>query len=136
MQARGCPFSGAHAHTPPYALSNLQVYVYTRSPVTIAVLELFVKREALLPNLFVGAIRRDSILAALARWGHTGIWVRGREEVEREERDGRREEREGGSVGERTGHRGGQPEFGGMALGPVIGECPRGLDYRVHLEDS
>ncbi|GLI70388.1 hypothetical protein VaNZ11_015169 [Volvox africanus] len=47
--------------------SNYRVYAYTRSPVTIAVLELFVKREALLPNLFVGAIRRDSILAALSR---------------------------------------------------------------------
>ncbi|KAG2428431.1 hypothetical protein HXX76_011551 [Chlamydomonas incerta] len=47
--------------------SNYRVYVYTRSPVTIAVLELFVRREALLPNLFVGAIRRDSTLAALAR---------------------------------------------------------------------
>ncbi|KXZ52981.1 hypothetical protein GPECTOR_8g352 [Gonium pectorale] len=47
--------------------SNYRVYAYTRSPVTIAVLELFVRREALLPNLFVGSIRRDSILSALAR---------------------------------------------------------------------
>ncbi|KAG2490638.1 hypothetical protein HYH03_011029 [Edaphochlamys debaryana] len=47
--------------------SNYRVYAYTRSPVTTAVLELFVKREALLPNLFVGAIRRDSILGALSR---------------------------------------------------------------------
>ncbi|GLC45934.1 hypothetical protein PLESTF_000714000 [Pleodorina starrii] len=47
--------------------SNYRVYAYTRSPVTIAVLELFVRREALLPNLFVGAIRRDSILGALSR---------------------------------------------------------------------
>lgn len=47
--------------------SNYRVYAYTRSPVTIAVMELFVRREALLPNLFVGAIRRDSILGALQK---------------------------------------------------------------------
>ncbi len=52
----------------PRSTAPRQVYAYTRSPVTIAVMELFVRREALLPNLFVGAIRRDSILGALQKW--------------------------------------------------------------------
>lgn len=52
----------------PRSTASCQVYAYTRSPVTIAVMELFVRREALLPNLFVGAIRRDSILGALQKW--------------------------------------------------------------------
>lgn len=43
------------------------MYAYTHSPVSIAVLELFCRRDALLPNLFVGSITRDSILSALAK---------------------------------------------------------------------
>ncbi|GFR52940.1 hypothetical protein Agub_g15602, partial [Astrephomene gubernaculifera] len=57
--------AGGDAHV--IVESNYRVYAYTRSPVAIAVLELFVKREALLPNLFVGALRRDSVMGALAR---------------------------------------------------------------------
>ncbi|MEW5304728.1 MAG: hypothetical protein WDW36_007320 [Sanguina aurantia] len=45
--------------------SNYRVYGYTSSPVQIAILELFCRKECLLPNLFVGAINKDSVGRAL-----------------------------------------------------------------------
>lgn len=45
--------------------TNYRVYAYTASPVRQAILKLFIKCEVLLPNLFVGTITRDSIMAAL-----------------------------------------------------------------------
>jgi transcription initiation factor TFIIH subunit 4 len=42
------------------------VYAYTTSAVQVAVLRVFVRCDALLPNLFVGTITRDSAGAALA----------------------------------------------------------------------
>lgn len=50
-----------------HAAAWLQVYAYTSSAVAAATLELFCRREALLPNLFVGSISRDTVLAALER---------------------------------------------------------------------
>jgi transcription initiation factor TFIIH subunit 4 len=47
------------------AETNFRVYAYTSSPVRQAILRLFVRCEVLLPNLFVGTITRDSVIAAL-----------------------------------------------------------------------
>jgi len=41
------------------------VYAYTTSAVQAAILRVFVRCDALLPNLFVGTINRDSATAAL-----------------------------------------------------------------------
>lgn len=46
--------------------SNFRVYAYTTSAVQVAILRVFVRCDALLPNLFVGTITRDSATAALA----------------------------------------------------------------------
>ncbi len=43
-----------------------RVYAYTTSAVQVAILRTFVRCDALLPNLFVGTITRDSATAALA----------------------------------------------------------------------
>ncbi|PRW59756.1 general transcription factor IIH subunit 4 isoform B [Chlorella sorokiniana] len=45
--------------------SNFRVYAYTTSAVQAAILRVFVRCDALLPNLFVGTITRDSAVAAL-----------------------------------------------------------------------
>ncbi|PSC69613.1 general transcription factor IIH subunit 4 isoform A [Micractinium conductrix] len=45
--------------------SNYRVYAYTTSPVQISILRLFVRVDALLPNLVVGTITRESATAAL-----------------------------------------------------------------------
>lgn len=55
-------FSLMPAHSPPLG----RVYAYTTSAVQVAVLRIFVRCDALLPNLFVGTITRDSATAALA----------------------------------------------------------------------
>lgn len=41
------------------------MYAYTTSAVQVAILRVFVRCDALLPNLFVGTITRDSAIAAL-----------------------------------------------------------------------
>lgn len=41
------------------------MYAYTTSAVQVAVLRVFVRCDALLPNLFVGTISRESCTAAL-----------------------------------------------------------------------
>ncbi|KAL4458190.1 hypothetical protein ABPG75_013055 [Micractinium tetrahymenae] len=46
--------------------SNFRVYAYTTSAVQVAVLRIFVRCDALLPNLVVGTVTRDSASAALA----------------------------------------------------------------------
>ncbi|EFN54287.1 hypothetical protein CHLNCDRAFT_25123 [Chlorella variabilis] len=45
--------------------SNFRVYAYTTSAVQVAVLRVFVRCDALLPNLFVGTITRESATNAL-----------------------------------------------------------------------
>ena len=45
----------------------LQVYAYTSSAVMRGVLDLFVRCEAVLPNLYIGTLTRDTVSAALAR---------------------------------------------------------------------
>lgn len=45
----------------------VQLYAYTQSPLQRAVLDLFVRCEAVLPNLYIGTLTRDSVSAALAR---------------------------------------------------------------------
>lgn len=52
-----------HASAPPFPR---RVYAYTTSAVQVAILRVFVRCDALLPNLFVGTITRDSATAALA----------------------------------------------------------------------
>ncbi len=42
------------------------MYAYTTSAVQVALLRVFVRCDALLPNLFVGTITRDSATSALA----------------------------------------------------------------------
>ena len=42
-----------------------QVYAYTTSALQSAILRLFVRCEAILPNLFVGTVTRESVLGAL-----------------------------------------------------------------------
>jgi hypothetical protein len=41
------------------------VYAYTTSPVQQSILRLFVRCDALLPNLFVGTLTRESVKGAL-----------------------------------------------------------------------
>ena len=41
------------------------MYAYTASVLQCAILRLFVRCECLMPNLFVGTITRESVLAAL-----------------------------------------------------------------------
>jgi transcription initiation factor TFIIH subunit 4 len=45
--------------------TNFRVYAYTASPVRQAVLRLFARCDALLPNVFVGTVTRESVGAAL-----------------------------------------------------------------------
>jgi len=45
--------------------TNFRVYAYTNSRVELAILQFFCRPELLLPNLFVGALTRDSVAAAL-----------------------------------------------------------------------
>ena len=45
--------------------TNFRVYAYTSSRVELAVLQFFCRPEYLLPNLFVGALTRDSVAGAL-----------------------------------------------------------------------
>lgn len=40
--------------------TNYRVYAYTSSPIQIAILELFCKTEAIMPNLFVGESRAQA----------------------------------------------------------------------------
>jgi hypothetical protein len=42
-----------------------QLYAYTSSHIQIAILELFCRTDALLPNLYVGTVTRESIQRAL-----------------------------------------------------------------------
>lgn len=42
-----------------------RVYAYTTSPVQQSILRLFVRCDALLPNLFVGTLTRESVKSAL-----------------------------------------------------------------------
>jgi transcription initiation factor TFIIH subunit 4 len=42
-----------------------QVYAYTSSPIQTSILSLFTRQECLLPNLFVGTLTRESVMAAL-----------------------------------------------------------------------
>lgn len=42
-----------------------RVYAYTTSPVQQSILRLFVRCDALLPNLFVGTLNRESVKSAL-----------------------------------------------------------------------
>lgn len=45
--------------------TNFRVYAYTSSRVELAILRFFCRPEYLLPNLFVGALTRDSVAGAL-----------------------------------------------------------------------
>ena len=55
----------AHPLLTPPALPHRRLYAYTTSAVQAAILRVFVRCDALLPNLFVGTITRDSAVAAL-----------------------------------------------------------------------
>lgn len=46
--------------------SHMQVYGYTTSQLQTAILRLFTRCECILPNLFVGVLTRESVVAALA----------------------------------------------------------------------
>eukprot|EP00195_Chlamydomonas_chlamydogama_P010376 CAMPEP_0202894508 /NCGR_PEP_ID=MMETSP1392-20130828/3906_1 /ASSEMBLY_ACC=CAM_ASM_000868 /TAXON_ID=225041 /ORGANISM="Chlamydomonas chlamydogama, Strain SAG 11-48b" /LENGTH=534 /DNA_ID=CAMNT_0049579235 /DNA_START=140 /DNA_END=1743 /DNA_ORIENTATION=- len=45
--------------------TNYRVYAYTSSPVQVAILELFMRNDCVLPNLFVGTLTRDTVLKAI-----------------------------------------------------------------------
>ncbi|GAB4822210.1 hypothetical protein N2152v2_009256, partial [Parachlorella kessleri] len=45
--------------------TNYRVYAYTTSPVQQSILRIFVRCDALLPNLFVGTLTRESVKSAL-----------------------------------------------------------------------
>ena len=45
----------------------LQLYAYTQSALQRGVLDLFVRCEAVLPNLYIGTLTRDSVIGALAK---------------------------------------------------------------------
>ena len=45
----------------------MQLYAYTQSALQRGVLDLFVRCEAVLPNLYIGTLTRDSVIAALGR---------------------------------------------------------------------
>ena len=46
--------------------TNYRVYAYTSSPLELAILRFFVRPEYRLPNVFVGALTRESVAGALA----------------------------------------------------------------------
>ena len=46
---------------------RLQLYAYTQSALQRGVLDLFVRCEAVLPNLYIGTLTRDSVLGALRK---------------------------------------------------------------------
>ena len=48
------------------SLRHMQVYAYTTSQLQTAILRLFARCECILPNLFVGVLTRESVVAALA----------------------------------------------------------------------
>lgn len=43
------------------------MYAYTSSPVMRGVLDLFIRCEAVLPNLYIGTLTRDTVSGALLR---------------------------------------------------------------------
>ncbi|KAK9793768.1 hypothetical protein WJX73_008837 [Symbiochloris irregularis] len=47
--------------------TNYRMYAYTSSTLQRAVLDLFVRCEAVLPNLYIGTLTRESVIAALAK---------------------------------------------------------------------
>lgn len=46
---------------------GVQLYAYTQSPLQRSVLDLFVRCEAVLPNLYIGTLTRDSVSTALGK---------------------------------------------------------------------